>query len=189
MESQSFFSGLFDFSFREYVTPKIIRVIFVILLVFAALGALAILVTSARGGGFGLVLGIIFAVVGFFLYVILFRIYLEVVSALFRINDNIATLVQLNGGTPMVAPTGPVRRSHHRPPPRHHRPPPRLRHRPRASCPRVRSTSRLRRSDQRSKRRNRSELVTTETLDSAMAAAAIIGSSRPNAARGMAATL
>ena len=36
---------------------------------------------------------------------ILFRIYLEVVSALFRINDNIATLVQLGGGTPTVAPT------------------------------------------------------------------------------------
>ncbi len=102
MESQSFFSGLFDFSFREYVTPKIIRVIFVILIVFAALGALALLITSSRGGGFGIVLGIIFAVVGFFLYVILFRIYLEVVSALFRINDNIATLVQLSGGTPTV---------------------------------------------------------------------------------------
>ena len=37
MESQSFFSGLFDFSFREYVTPKIIRVIFVVLIVFAAI--------------------------------------------------------------------------------------------------------------------------------------------------------
>ncbi len=100
MESQSFFSGLFDFSFKEYVTPKIIRVIFVILIVFATIGAVALLVASARGGGFGIVFGIIFAVVGFFFYVILFRIYLEVVSALFRINDNIATLVQLNGGTP-----------------------------------------------------------------------------------------
>ncbi len=106
MESQSFFSGLFDFSFREYVTPKIIRVIFVILIVFAAIGALLrCSISSARGGGFGIVFGIIFAVVGFFLYVILFRIYLEVVSALFRINDNIATLVQLSGGTPTVAPT------------------------------------------------------------------------------------
>ncbi len=124
MESQSFFSGLFDFSFREYVTPKIIRVIFVILLVFAALGALAILVTSARGGGLGIVFGIIFAVVGFFLYVILFRIYLEVVSALFRINDNIATLVQLNGGTPMVAPTGPVSSIPPPPPPSTPPPPP-----------------------------------------------------------------
>ncbi len=105
MESQSFFSGLFDFSFKEYVTPKIIRVIFVILIVFAAIGAIALLIGSARGGGFGIVLGIIFAVVGFFLYVILFRIYLEVVSALFRINDNIATLVHLSGGTPTRAPT------------------------------------------------------------------------------------
>ena len=183
MESQSFFSGLFDFSFREYVTPKIIRVIFVILLVFAALGALAILVTSARGGGLGIVFGIIFAVVGFFLYVILFRIYLEVVSALFRINDNIATLVQLNGGTPMVAPTGPV--SSIPPPPPPSTPPPP----PPSELPPSPLDEPPPRSDQRSKRRNRSELVTTETLDSAMAAAAIIGSSRPNAARGMAATL
>jgi hypothetical protein len=108
VESQSFFSGLFDFSFKEYVTPKIIRVIFVILIVFAAIGAVALLIGSARGGGFGIVLGIIFAVVGFFLYVILFRIYLEVVSALFRINDNIATLVHLSGGTPTRIPTDPV---------------------------------------------------------------------------------
>ena len=122
MESQSFFSGLFDFSFKEYVTPKIIRVIFVILIVFAALGALALLVTSAQGGGFGLVLGIIFAVVGFFLYVILFRIYLEVVSALFRINDNIATLVHLSGGTPTRVPTDAV--SGAPPPPATPPPPP-----------------------------------------------------------------
>ena len=40
MESQSFFSGLFDFSFREYITPKIIRVIFVVFIVFAAIAAL-----------------------------------------------------------------------------------------------------------------------------------------------------
>ena len=186
MESQSFFSGLFDFSFREYVTPKIIRVIFVILIVFAALGALALLITSSRGGGFGIVLGIIFAVVGFFLYVILFRIYLEVVSALFRINDNIATLVQLSGGTPMVAPTDVVASS----------PPPPPVHAPAASAERaaaepVAAARRASPGDltQRSKRRNRSELVTTETLDSAMAAAAIIGSSSPAAARGIAATL
>ncbi len=124
MESQSFFSGLFDFSFREYVTPKIIRVIFVILIVFAALGALALLVTSSRGGGFGIVLGIIFAVVGFFLYVILFRIYLEVVSALFRINDNIATLVQLSGGTPTVTPTDVITQIPPPPPPSTPPPPP-----------------------------------------------------------------
>ena len=122
MESQSFFSGLFDFSFKEYVTPKIIRVIFVILIVFAAIGALALLIGSARGGGLGIVLGIIFAVVGFFLYVILFRIYLEVVSALFRINDNIATLVHLSGGTPTRTPTDPV--SSPPPPPLTPPPPP-----------------------------------------------------------------
>jgi Domain of unknown function (DUF4282) len=121
VESQSFFSGLFDFSFKEYVTPKIIRVIFVILIVFAAIGALALLIGSARGGGLGIVFGIIFAVVGFFLYVILFRIYLEVVSALFRINDNIATLVHLSGGTPTVTPTDAISSS---PPPPPSTPPP-----------------------------------------------------------------
>jgi hypothetical protein len=42
---------------------------------------------------------------------------------------------------------------------------------------------------QRPKRRSRSELLTTETLEKAIAAAAIIGLSRPEAARGMAAML
>ena len=68
--------------------------------------------------------GIIFAVVGFFLYVILFRIYLEVVSALFRINDNIATLVHLSGGTPTVTPTDAISSSPPPPPPPSTPPPP-----------------------------------------------------------------
>jgi Domain of unknown function (DUF4282) len=108
VESQSFFSGLFDFSFKEYITPKVIRVIFVILIIFAGLGALFGLIFAFAGFGrnvaFGL-LGVILVVLGFFLSVIFYRIFLEVVSALFRINDNIATLVHLSGGTPTVAPT------------------------------------------------------------------------------------
>jgi hypothetical protein len=111
VESQSFFSGLFDFSFKEYITPKVIRVIFVILIIFAGLGALFGLIFAFAGFGrnvaFGL-LGVILVVLGFFLSVIFYRIFLEVVSALFRINDNIATLVQLGGGTPTVAPTDAV---------------------------------------------------------------------------------
>jgi Domain of unknown function (DUF4282) len=111
VESQSFFSGLFDFSFKEYITPKVIRVIFVILIIFAGLGALFGLIFAFAGFGrnvaFGL-LGVILVVLGFFLSVIFYRIFLEVVSALFRINDNIATLVQLSGGTPTVAPTDAV---------------------------------------------------------------------------------
>ena len=66
----------------------------------------------------------ILVVLGFFLSVIFYRIFLEVVSALFRINDNIATLVQLGGGTPTGAPTDAVATIPPPPPTTPPRPPP-----------------------------------------------------------------
>jgi len=59
---QDFFNALFDFSFKEFVTIKIIKVIYGIGLFFAAIGALALLVKGFQAGFF---LGILALIVLF----------------------------------------------------------------------------------------------------------------------------
>lgn len=96
-EPKSFFSQLFDLSFSRFVTPSIIRVVFIIAIIAAGLGALGTLGTASlaggRGGG-GFLLGLIMAVVAFFVSVIVARISLEAVVALFRIAENTRTLAE-----------------------------------------------------------------------------------------------
>ncbi|MBX3142068.1 MAG: DUF4282 domain-containing protein [Trueperaceae bacterium] len=89
MDSQSFFSKLFDMSFTQYVTPSIIRIIFVLSIVMAGIAAIGVFTTaSTTFGGAGVLLGLLLAVVGFILYVVFARMGLEVVIALFRIAEN-----------------------------------------------------------------------------------------------------
>jgi hypothetical protein len=85
---RGFFSKLFDFSFSEFVTTSVIRVVYALLVVFAALAALAIFVSLAAQGGGGVVVGLILAPLLFLLYVLIARIYLEVLIVLFRIAES-----------------------------------------------------------------------------------------------------
>lgn len=88
MDGKGFFGALFDFSFTEFITVKIIKVLYIIGIVMAGLGALAFLI-----GGFtkGFVAGVVMLIVSplvFLLYVILIRMWLEVILVLFRIAEN-----------------------------------------------------------------------------------------------------
>lgn len=84
----NFFSALFDFSFSDFVTPKIVGLIYFLMMVMAGIYAITLLVamSAALPGGFLLALPI--AVVIFIGSVIMSRIGLEVAVALFRIAQN-----------------------------------------------------------------------------------------------------
>lgn len=85
MEAMGFFGTLFDFSFSEFLTPKIIKILYAIGLVLAAIGALVFIVAGFhRGAGAGIIFLIISPVV-FVLYALGVRIYLEILLVLFRI--------------------------------------------------------------------------------------------------------
>lgn len=103
MAPRNFFAALYDLSFHAFVTPKIIRVIYVIALVVAALWSLTFLLTGlgtlaagaqyAQFGGAGSMvffgfLQILAAPVGFVLASIVIRVYLEFAMAVFRIAEN-----------------------------------------------------------------------------------------------------
>ena len=99
MEEKGFFGRLFDLSFNEFITTKIIKVLYVIAIVGSAIGAFLLL-----GGMFatktfgGVLMGLILAPVAFILYVILARIWLETLIVLFRIAENTAKMA--NAGEP-----------------------------------------------------------------------------------------
>lgn len=89
---QNFFNTLFDFSFSEFVTIKIIKVIYGIGILIAAIAALLIIINGFSSSFFVGILAIIFSPIVFIIYTILVRVWLEVVIVLFRISEDVKTI-------------------------------------------------------------------------------------------------
>lgn len=94
MGDKGFFGSLFDFSFSEFITPRIIKLLFVLAIIIAAIVALVLFVGGIAKGGPGAFLAIILAPVSFLLYVIGARVWLEVIMVMFRIADNTDKLAE-----------------------------------------------------------------------------------------------
>lgn len=88
-----FFASLFDISMREMITPKVIRIMYVVGMVLVVLGALGALVqaifrVSTAGVG-ALRITIVAVPFAALLGIILLRIYLEIIVLLFNIYDQL----------------------------------------------------------------------------------------------------
>jgi hypothetical protein len=86
-----FFQRLFDMSFSKFVTPSVIKLLFILAIVVVSLFALftfiAGLVTITRGGFLLVILSPLYWLLG----VIYARVFLELVIILFRIETNTRT--------------------------------------------------------------------------------------------------
>ena len=102
-------TDLFDFSFKEMVTPSYIKVLYVLLLVGIALYCLVSIISGfAVGFGYGL-LALVVAVIVAFIGVIFARIYMEVIMVFFRIKDLLEQMAQAKGvAVPAIPPTPPA---------------------------------------------------------------------------------
>lgn len=92
MAERSFFGKLFDFSFTEFITTDIIKILFGLAIFFSGLGALMIIISGFR---INALLGILFLLLSplvFLLYVMASRVALEVVMVLFRIEGHTRSL-------------------------------------------------------------------------------------------------
>jgi hypothetical protein len=111
VEPKGFLASLFDTSFANLVTPRVIRVIYIISMVVIGLAALFwIAAAFTRSAAFGLLVLIIAAPIISLLYLIYTRVLLEVIIALFRIMETNVELVQLQRsavGPAAPAPTSP----------------------------------------------------------------------------------
>jgi hypothetical protein len=88
MEDKGFFASLFDLSFSEFITPRIIKLLFIISIIVSAIGAGMLLVSGLDQGDGAAFFALIGAPLLFLLYVIMARVWLEVIMVLFRIADN-----------------------------------------------------------------------------------------------------
>ena len=87
-EEKSFWACLFDLSFSELITLRIIRILYLIGIILAGIVALVLIVKAFfHGFGMGLLLVIASPVV-FVLLVICCRVKMEFVLTLFRIEEN-----------------------------------------------------------------------------------------------------
>ena len=88
-EEKGFFGSLFDFSFTSFVFPKIIKVVFAILVVLSAIAAIAVLVMAFNNSTTTGIAALVLSPIIFCFYVLMFRIWMEVAIVLFRILDNV----------------------------------------------------------------------------------------------------
>lgn len=121
---RGFFASLFDFSFSSFVTVRLIKVIYALFIAGSAVFALLFVASAFQASVlFGLFVLLIVAPVLFFFYVILARVYLELVVAIFRIAENTSVLAG-QGGSLSLPPPPPPPSPPSPPPPAPDEPPP-----------------------------------------------------------------
>ena len=107
MQAKSFFGSLFDYSFSSFVTPRIIKILYVLATIVISLWTLFLIVAAfnvsdGAGGGMLLVGGPLF----FLFSMIYARVFLELVIVFFRINGNVQEIRDERiGGAPQPAPS------------------------------------------------------------------------------------
>jgi len=89
-----FFSALFDFSFTEFIIPKVIKYVYLLAILLAVGSALVFIVTGfAKGILYGLVCLVLSPLV-LLLYIIVARIYMEMIVVLFKVEENTAKMAR-----------------------------------------------------------------------------------------------
>ena len=100
MDTQGFLGSIFDLSFTEFITIRIIKFLFILGIIFAAIGTLLLIVTGFSNGIGAGILSLILSPLIFLVYVLLARIWCEMIIVIFRIAENTGRLVdQGNRGT------------------------------------------------------------------------------------------
>jgi hypothetical protein len=93
-EVKGFFASLFDFSFTSFVTTKLIKFLYVLGILLAALGGLFLIITAFSQGvlpGLGaLIIAPLFLLLG----IMYLRVILEVLIVIFRISENTAEIAR-----------------------------------------------------------------------------------------------
>lgn len=103
-DQKNFFSSLFDFDFKSFITIRFLKLIYIVLLALMCLGGAIWFLTGLfgiiQGEAIGL-LAMIAAPIITLIYIVILRISLEAVVVFFRIGENTSTMVSLmQGGTP-----------------------------------------------------------------------------------------
>lgn len=80
--------GVFDFSFEKFITPSIVKIVYIVVIVVAGLMWLSFAIAGLNAGFGGFLAGVIFGGLAAVLMILFYRIFLELTMILFRIHDN-----------------------------------------------------------------------------------------------------
>ncbi len=94
MDNKGTLGLLFDLSFSEFVTTRIIKVLFVLGIVFAGIGSLMILGKGFNAGFLSGLLSLVIAPLAFLLWTLMARMWCELIIVAFRIAENTSRLVE-----------------------------------------------------------------------------------------------
>lgn len=101
---KNFFTSLFDFSFRSFVTPQVIQIYYIVGLVVLGIGVLlglisAIITIAEFDALIGLVQLILVPIMGF-VYLLALRMGLELVANFFRMGEDVKAMREKADRTP-----------------------------------------------------------------------------------------
>lgn len=81
--------GLFDLSFEKFITPSVVKIVYILVIVMAGLFWLFAMIAGLSANGLaGFIGGLLFGGLGFIVMILVYRIFLELTMILFRIHDN-----------------------------------------------------------------------------------------------------
>jgi hypothetical protein len=88
-DATGFFKALFDFSFTTFITPKVVKVVYIIATVLLSIAFLIVLISSfSESAGAG-VLVLLIGPIAFLLYLAFIRMSLEFMVAIVRMSEDI----------------------------------------------------------------------------------------------------
>jgi len=88
MSEKGFFGSLFDFSFADFVFPKIIRVLYAIAVCLTVLGYLGGVVYAFKTGSTEGIAAVVLGPIVLMIYLVMIRAWMEIAIVLFRIYEN-----------------------------------------------------------------------------------------------------
>lgn len=111
MAEKGFLGSLFDLSFTEFITTRVIKVLFILAIIFSAIAAVAMIVSGFAGGAISGIVLLIISPILFLVYVILARVWLELIIVIFRIAENTGRLAEQSPGAAAPPTTEPAQPS------------------------------------------------------------------------------
>jgi hypothetical protein len=97
--TKGFLASLFDVSFTSFVTPTIIKVVYILVMILAGLGALGFVFEAFFISAiFGIIVLVIIAPIIYLFELALWRISLEIFMVIFRMSDDIHAIRNGGGG-------------------------------------------------------------------------------------------
>lgn len=101
---RGFIESLFDFSFSNFITTKIVRLLYIVGVIVAGIYAIFFIATGFNMGAWVGIFFLLLSPIIFLVFVALARIYLEVIIVIFRIAEHTKKIADQGGASTDLTP-------------------------------------------------------------------------------------